>query len=74
MTPEGRQGSLHPEDGGHPPQAPRPRASLPEAFEVALRAYERYLRAERGLGPHTRRAYLGDARSLLEFVGELGCA
>jgi integrase/recombinase XerC len=41
---------------------------LPAAFLDHLDAYERYLRAERGRGPHTRRAYLGDARSLLGFA------
>jgi integrase/recombinase XerC len=47
-------------------------AALPEAFDDALVAYERYLRAERGHGPHTRRAYLGDARSLLGFAAARG--
>jgi integrase/recombinase XerC len=46
--------------------------SLPEAFVEALWAYERHLGAERGHGPHTRRAYLGDARALLAFAAEQG--
>jgi integrase/recombinase XerC len=53
----------------YPGDAP---AALPEAFDDALVAYERYLRAERGHGPHTRRAYLGDARSLLGFATDCG--
>jgi len=36
--------------------------------ESLLLDYERYLWAERGRSPHTVRAYLGDARSLLAFV------
>jgi len=36
--------------------------------EGLLLDYERYLRAERGRSPHTVRAYLGDARSLLAFL------
>src|SRR5205085_733134 len=45
---------------------------LEEAFEEALRLYERHLGAERGHGPNTRRAYLADARSLLTFAQESG--
>jgi integrase/recombinase XerC len=50
---------------GSGPPAPEP---LPATFLDALGAYERYLRDERGRGPHTRRAYLGDARALLAFA------
>jgi integrase/recombinase XerC len=49
--------------------APEP---LHEAFEDAVRAYDRHLAAERGRGLHTRRAYLGDARSLLTFAQRSG--
>jgi integrase/recombinase XerC len=45
-----------------------------EAFEEALRVYDRHLAAERGRGPNTRRAYLADARSLLIFAQESGRA
>ncbi len=48
--------------------------SLPEAFVEALWAYERHLGAERGHGPNTRRAYLGDARDLLSFAVGTGCS
>jgi integrase/recombinase XerC len=43
-------------------------AELPAEFTDALLAYERHLGAERGHGPHTRRAYLGDTRDLLSFA------
>ena len=48
------------------------RAALPEAARAALDGYERHLAAERGLSPHTVRAYLGDAVSLLGFLTEAG--
>jgi len=57
-------------DGCTPP-VPEPEP-LPGAFLDALVAYERYLSAERGRGPHTRRAYLGDARALLSFAAGHG--
>jgi integrase/recombinase XerC len=47
---------------------------LPDEFTGALLAFERHLGAERGHGPHTRRAYLGDARDLLGFAAAQGRA
>ncbi|MEV4318463.1 tyrosine recombinase XerC [Actinocrispum sp. NPDC049592] len=44
------------------------RAALPPAAADVVDAYERHLRAERGLSPHTVRAYVGDAVSLLGYV------
>jgi integrase/recombinase XerC len=41
---------------------------LPAALLRAEQAFRRHLAAERGLSPHTVRAYLGDIRSLLEHV------
>ena len=38
-----------------------------------LAAFERHLAAERGLSPHTVRAYLGDITALLEHAAEAGC-
>ena len=38
-------------------------------FGDAIRGFELYLRAERNLSPHTRRAYLSDIR---QFAGQLG--
>jgi integrase/recombinase XerC len=37
-------------------------------MQAALDGFGRHLAAERGLSPHTVRAYLGDARSLLEHA------
>jgi len=41
---------------------------LPPRWAAALAGFERYLRAERSLSPHTVRAYTGDIRSLLEHA------
>jgi integrase/recombinase XerC len=41
---------------------------------AALAAFERYLRSERSLSPHTVRAYAGDVRSLLEHASRHGAA
>jgi integrase/recombinase XerC len=41
---------------------------LPPEMVAALAAFERFLRAERSLSPHTVRAYLGDVSSLLEYA------
>ncbi len=41
---------------------------LPPALAAALAAFERFLRSERSLSPHTVRAYAGDIRSLLEHA------
>lgn len=38
---------------------------------ATLADYERHLRAERGLSPHSVRAYLGDAGSLLDHAGRM---
>lgn len=45
---------------------------LPPAMAAALAAFERYLRSERSLSPHTVRAYAGDIRSLLEHANRNG--
>jgi integrase/recombinase XerC len=41
---------------------------LPPRLAAALAGFERYLRAERSLSPHTVRAYTGDISSLLEHA------
>jgi integrase/recombinase XerC len=48
--------------------------ALPEWAGERLAAFERYLAAERGLSPHTVRAYLGDISALLEHAGQAGLA
>jgi len=47
-------------------------AAVPEWAQERLEAFGRHLAAERGLSPHTVRAYLGDVRSLLEHACEAG--
>ncbi len=44
------------------------RARLPTPVQAVVDEYERHLTYERGLSPHTVRAYLGDAVSLLGFL------
>ncbi|HEY3905393.1 MAG TPA: tyrosine recombinase XerC [Streptosporangiaceae bacterium] len=44
------------------------------ALEASLEAFERHLAAERGLSPHTVRAYLGDIRSLQAHLEQCGIA
>ena len=45
---------------------------LPPSMVAPLAAFERYLRSERSLSPHTVRAYVGDVRSLLEHAARDG--
>src|SRR5260370_9846627 len=45
---------------------------LPPEMTAALAAFERHLRAERSLSPHTVRAYLGDVSSLLNHAHRAG--
>jgi integrase/recombinase XerC len=47
---------------------------LSEANVALLAAYERHLRSERDLTPHTVRAYLGDVEALLLHAQRLGLA
>src|SRR6185437_2121147 len=67
-------GPAHPP--GSPPPAPTPPGSaaevLPSALAGALAAFERHLRSERSLSPHTVRAYAGDIASLLAYVSLQG--
>ena len=53
--------------------AEQPAAALPEPMAAALAAFNRHLAAERGLSPHTVRAYLGDISALLAFATLDGC-
>jgi integrase/recombinase XerC len=61
------------DEAAGPPGAP-PRGPLPDALAAALAAFERHLRSERSLSPHTVRAYVGDVSSLLGYVGDQGIA
>jgi integrase/recombinase XerC len=45
---------------------------LPPSMAAALAAFERHLRSERSLSPHTVRAYAADIRSLLEHASRDG--
>jgi len=48
------------------------RAGLPGPLAAALAAFERHVAHERGLSPHTVRAYVGDVISLLDHATRLG--
>jgi integrase/recombinase XerC len=49
--------------------------ALPEPMAAALGAFRRHLAAERGLSPHTVRAYISDVSALLHYAAEQeGCA
>jgi integrase/recombinase XerC len=54
-----------------PPTSAAPE-QLPPALDALLQAFVRHLTAERGVSPHTVRAYAGDARSLLRHVARCG--
>ena len=41
------------------------------SFEVVLGDFAEYLALERARSAHTQRAYLGDLRSLFEFLAQL---
>ncbi|HEX3310701.1 MAG TPA: site-specific integrase, partial [Streptosporangiaceae bacterium] len=60
---------------GPPPSGPPPSGPpevLPSALAGALAAFERHLRSERSLSPHTVRAYAGDIASLLAYASLQG--
>jgi integrase/recombinase XerC len=46
---------------------------LPPGLSQALSSFERHIGAERGLSPHTVRAYLGDITALLQHACQEGC-
>ena len=52
--------------------AVRPPGPLPPALAASLAAFERHLRSERSLSPHTVRAYAGDICSLLGYASDQG--
>jgi integrase/recombinase XerC len=60
---------------GPPPSEPLPETlpeTLPSALARTLAAFERHLRSERSLSPHTVRAYVGDIASLLAYASLQG--
>jgi integrase/recombinase XerC len=61
------------DEAAGPPGTP-PRGPLPDALAAALAAFERHLRSERSLSPHTVRAYIGDVSSLLGYATDQGIA
>jgi integrase/recombinase XerC len=56
------------------PSTAADRDALPPGLSRPLGAFERHLAAERGLSPHTVRAYLGDITALLGHAAQSGCA
>ena len=54
------------------PSGPMPSGPLAPALAAALAAFERHLRSERSLSPHTVRAYAGDIASLLGYASDQG--
>jgi integrase/recombinase XerC len=52
--------------------AVQPPGPLPSALAASLAAFERHLRSERSLSPHTVRAYAGDVFSLLGYASDQG--
>ncbi|HET7303952.1 MAG TPA: tyrosine recombinase XerC [Segeticoccus sp.] len=46
--------------------------AVESAVDEVVEAFARHLRSERGRSAHTERAYLGDVRSLLDFLGGRG--
>ena len=53
-------------------QLPAVESSPP--IDTVLAVFGRHLKAERGLSPHTVRAYLGDISALMTFAAEDGCS
>ncbi|MDQ1629104.1 MAG: integrase/recombinase XerC [Actinomycetota bacterium] len=53
------------------PGEPDGGGELPAALAGVLADYERHLRSERGLSPHSVRAYAGDVGSLLEHAARM---
>jgi integrase/recombinase XerC len=56
------------DQGGNEPQPP-----MPSEMSAALAAFDRHLAAERGLSPHTVRAYVGDISALLRYAVDDHC-
>jgi integrase/recombinase XerC len=61
------------QDQGTAPDQGTAQDQLPAGLSRALAAFERHVAAERGLSPHTVRAYRGDVTSLLQHASQDGC-
>jgi integrase/recombinase XerC len=61
------------ERGAPAPAVVRHAGDLPGQLGAALTAFRRYLASERGLSPHTVRAYLSDIDLLLRHAAAQGC-
>ena len=73
----GDTGGMDPQSEPAPREpAPRhpalPEPALPDWLGERLAGFERHLAAERGLSPHTVRAYVGDVGALLEHASQDG--
>jgi integrase/recombinase XerC len=65
---------MNPPPGSARRQPAPAESPLPEWAAERLAGFERHLTAERGLSPHTVRAYIGDAAALLEHACRGGLA
>jgi integrase/recombinase XerC len=63
---------LSPRTAGGPPPGTGNAPGVPGWAHDALAEFERHVRAERGLSPHTVRGYVADVRSLLEHAHRCG--
>lgn len=63
---------LSPRTAGGPPPGTGNAPGVPGWARDALAEFERHVRAERGLSPHTVRGYVADVRSLLEHAHRCG--
>lgn len=59
-------------DGATMAAVPQDASEVLSRHAEVLHAFARHLGAERGRSPHTRRAYLGDVRHLLQYAAGLG--
>jgi integrase/recombinase XerC len=73
---EPEAGQMEPAAGQTEPEAgqTQPRGDPSPPMEKALAVFGRHLTAERGLSPHTVRAYLGDIAALLSYAAEDHCS